>query len=188
MFGRHWGYFDAFPSQFWRVFASRYIYIYIYIIFWNAHGITYTDYFEKGQLITGAYYASLLYRLSEEIKKKRPHLKKILFHQDNKRVHKCAVLMPKIIELKFELLQHPPYSLDRLDLTRVTFFISKLEKMARRTTVYVERECRRPNRCLFWWPSEILLFGRLKKVRETLGKVYKVKRRLYWKIKKIYTK
>ena len=46
----------------------------------------------------------------------------------------------------------------------------------------------RPNRCLFWGPSEILLFGWLKKVGETLGKVYTIKRRLCWKIKKIYTK
>ncbi|EFN88197.1 hypothetical protein EAI_13770, partial [Harpegnathos saltator] len=60
----------------------------------------------------GEHYTSLLHRLSEEIKKKRPHLKKkkILFHQDNARVHTCAVSMTKIMELKFKLLQHPPYS------------------------------------------------------------------------------
>ena len=72
------------------------------------------------------------------------------------------VSMAKIIELKFELLQHSP------DLAPSDFFfISKLEKMARRTTVHVERG-HHPNRCLFWGPSEILLFGRLKKVGETL--------------------
>ena len=50
-------------------------------VFWNARGIIYTDYLEKGQTVTGAYYASLLHRLSEEIKKKRIYLKKkkILF-------------------------------------------------------------------------------------------------------------
>jgi len=31
---------------------------------------------------------------------------------------------------------------------------------------------------------KILLFGRLKKIGETLGKVYKAKRKLCWKIKK----
>ena len=76
-------------------------------VFWDARGIIYTDYLEKGQTITGAYYASLLHRLSEEIKKKRTHLKKILFHQDNARVHACAVSMAKIMKLKFEL-QRPP--------------------------------------------------------------------------------
>ena len=38
-------------------------------IFWDACEIIYTDYLEKWQTITGAYYASLLHRLSEEIKK-----------------------------------------------------------------------------------------------------------------------
>ena len=65
--------------------------------FWNAHGIIYTDYLEESQMKIREYYASLLYRLSEEIKKKRPHLKKILFHQGNGRVHTYAVSMVKII-------------------------------------------------------------------------------------------
>ncbi|KRT83611.1 hypothetical protein AMK59_4170 [Oryctes borbonicus] len=44
------------------------------------------------------------------IEKKRPHVEKIkiLFHQDN--VHTCSISIAKIIELKFELVQHPPYS------------------------------------------------------------------------------
>ena len=84
------------------------------MVFWDARGIIYTEYLEKGQTITGTYYASLLHRLSKEIKKKRPHLKnkKILFEQDNALVHTCAVPMAKIMELKFELSQHPPYSPD----------------------------------------------------------------------------
>ena len=44
-------------------------------VFRDARGIIYTDYFEKGQTTTGAYYASSLHQSSEEIKKKRPHLK-----------------------------------------------------------------------------------------------------------------
>ena len=81
-------------------------------VFWVARGIIYTNYLEKRQMVAGAYYASLLHQLSKEIKKKGPHLKKkeILFHQDNARVHTCAVSMAKLMKLKFELLQHPPYS------------------------------------------------------------------------------
>ena len=33
----------------------------------------------------------------------------MLFHQDNARVHTCSVSMAKSMELKFELLKHPPY-------------------------------------------------------------------------------
>ena len=81
-------------------------------VFWHAREIIYTDYSEKGQTIIGAYYASLLHRLSKEIKKKRPHLKKkkILLYWDNSRMHNCGVSMAKIIELKFKLLQHPQHS------------------------------------------------------------------------------
>ena len=78
-------------------------------VFWDARGIIYIDYLERGQTITGVYYTSLLHRLSEEVKKKRPHLKKILFHQDKERVPTCAVSIAKIMKLKFELLQQPPY-------------------------------------------------------------------------------
>ena len=78
-------------------------------VFWDARGMIYIDHLEKEKTITGAYYALLLHLSSEEIKKKRPHLKKILFHQDNVRVHTSAVSMAKIIELKFVLLQLPPY-------------------------------------------------------------------------------
>ena len=55
------------------------------------------------------------------------------------------------------------------------FFISKLEEMARRTTVHVERGGHRPNRCLFWGPSEILLFGGLKKTEKRLEKCIELK-------------
>ena len=45
-------------------------------VFWDAHGIIFIEYLEKGRTITGAYYAALLDRLTNEIRKKRPHLKK----------------------------------------------------------------------------------------------------------------
>ena len=45
-------------------------------VFWDAHGVIFIDYLEKGRTITGAYYAELLDRLVDEIMKKRPHFKK----------------------------------------------------------------------------------------------------------------
>lgn len=38
--------------------------------------------------------------------------KRIIFHQDNARVHTCVKAMAKINELKYDLLPHPPYSPD----------------------------------------------------------------------------
>lgn len=83
-------------------------------VFWDARGIIFIDYLQKGKTINGEYYAALLQRLSEEIKTKRPHLakKKVLFHHDNAPAHTSMIAMSKIHDLRFELLPHPPYSPD----------------------------------------------------------------------------
>ena len=51
-------------------------------VFWDAEGISFIDYLEKGKTITGEYYSSLLTRLDEKIREKRPGLQKkeIIFH------------------------------------------------------------------------------------------------------------
>lgn len=83
-------------------------------VFWDARGVIHIDYLEKGKTITGEYYSKLLDRFDVDLKQKRPHLakKKVLFHQDNARVHTCLVTMAKIHELRYELLPHPAYSPD----------------------------------------------------------------------------
>lgn len=83
-------------------------------VFWDSRGVIHIDYLEKGKTINGKYYSELLDRFDTVLKQKRPHLKKkkVLFHQDNARVHTCAVTMAKFYQLGYELLQHPPYSPD----------------------------------------------------------------------------
>ena len=83
-------------------------------VFWDAHGILFIDYFEQAKTINSDYYMALLNRLRVEIKKKRSHMKKkkVLFHQDNAPCHKSMKTMVKLNELRFELLLHPPYSVD----------------------------------------------------------------------------
>ncbi|GBP34295.1 Histone-lysine N-methyltransferase SETMAR [Eumeta japonica] len=83
-------------------------------VFWDARGVIHIDYLEKGKTITGEYYSKLLDRFDVDLKQKRPHLakKKVLFHQDNARMHTCLVTMAKIHELRYELLPHPAYSPD----------------------------------------------------------------------------
>jgi len=46
------------------------------LVFWDAEGILFIDYFEKGKTITGKYYSNLLTRLDEKIREKRPGLQK----------------------------------------------------------------------------------------------------------------
>lgn len=83
-------------------------------VFWDSKGILLIDYLPKGRTINGEYYAHLLDQLDGKIKEKRPDLqkKKILFHQDNAPAHKNALAMVKLKDLKYELLEHPPYSPD----------------------------------------------------------------------------
>ena len=100
-------------------------------VFWDAHGIVFIDYFERGKTINSDYYMALLYRLSAEIKKKRPHMqkKKVLFHQDNALCHKSMKAMVKLNELSFEFLPYPPYS---PDLTPSEYFLfANLQKWSK---------------------------------------------------------
>jgi len=45
-------------------------------VFWDAEGILFIDYLEKGKTIIGEYYSNLLTRLDNKIRKKRPGLQK----------------------------------------------------------------------------------------------------------------
>jgi hypothetical protein len=45
-------------------------------VFWNAEGILFIDYLEKGKKITGEYYSNLSTRLDKKIREKRPSLQK----------------------------------------------------------------------------------------------------------------
>jgi hypothetical protein len=45
-------------------------------VFWDAEGILFIDYLEKGKTITGEYCSNLLTRLYEKIHEKRPGLQK----------------------------------------------------------------------------------------------------------------
>jgi histone-lysine N-methyltransferase SETMAR len=83
-------------------------------VFWDAEGILFIDYLEKGKTITGEYYSNLLTRVDEKICEKRPSLqkKKIIFHQDKAPAHKSVLAMEKLRDLHYELLEHPRYSPD----------------------------------------------------------------------------
>jgi hypothetical protein len=80
-------------------------------VFWDAEGILFTDYLEKGKTITGKYYSYLLTRLDENIREKRSGVQKknIIFHQDNPPAQKSVLAMGKLWDLHYELLEHSPH-------------------------------------------------------------------------------
>jgi hypothetical protein len=45
-------------------------------VFWDAEGILFINYLEKGKTMRGKYYSHLLTRLDEKIREKRPSLQK----------------------------------------------------------------------------------------------------------------
>ena len=83
-------------------------------VFWNAIGIVFIDYLQKGKTINGEYYAKLLKELRQAIKSKWPGklTKGVLLHQDNAHPHKSLVAMSAVHDCGFKLIDHPPYSPD----------------------------------------------------------------------------
>jgi histone-lysine N-methyltransferase SETMAR len=83
-------------------------------VFWDSQAIILINYLEKGKIITGAPYSLLLDRLKTKLQEKCPRLahKKILFHHDNAPAHSSGVVAAKLMELGFQLIPHPLYSLD----------------------------------------------------------------------------
>ncbi|KAM8718589.1 hypothetical protein ACLKA7_001318 [Drosophila subpalustris] len=137
-------------------------------VFWDAHGIIFIDYLQKGQTINSDYYMALLERLKDEIAKKRPHMakKKVLFHQHNAPCHKSMKTMAKLNELGFELLPHPPYSPDLASSDYWLF--ADLKKMLRghMSTEEDERSGR---------PKEAVTDENIKKVHKMILEDRKVK-------------
>ena len=95
---------------------------------WDAEGILFIDYLEKGKTITREYYSNLLTRLDKKICEKRPSLqkKKTIFHQDNAPAHKSVLALGKLRYMHYKLLEHPPYS---PDLAPSDFFLFQKLKL-----------------------------------------------------------
>jgi len=84
------------------------------LVFWDAEGILFIDYLEKGNTITSEYYSNLLTRPDKKIREKRPGLqkKKSSFIRTIHPSRKVFWSIGKLRDLHYELLEHPPYSPD----------------------------------------------------------------------------
>ncbi|UYV80508.1 hypothetical protein LAZ67_19000385 [Cordylochernes scorpioides] len=80
-------------------------------VFWDSEGVILLDFLNKGQTITGNYYANLVKQLREDIKKKRRGKlpRKIVYHQDKAPNHRSLQAMAAIYDSGFEILPHAPY-------------------------------------------------------------------------------
>jgi len=83
-------------------------------IFWDQDGILLIDYLPKDQTIKAEYYSSLLVQLKDISKEKRrgKFTKGVLFLHDNSPSHRALATQKKLAYLRFQYLDHPPYSPD----------------------------------------------------------------------------
>ena len=82
--------------------------------FWETKGVILMDILSKESTITKAYYANFLDQLrNANREKRRGKLSKcVLLQHDNARVHTCQLAMNAVEKNGYELIPHPPYSLD----------------------------------------------------------------------------
>lgn len=83
-------------------------------------------------------------RFDEKLKETRQHLTKKKIHHDN--AHLSRVVASKLNELHYELLPHPPYSLQH-------------ETVAHGKKIMLKRVSHRRGGGVFWKVQQILIFG-----------------------------
>jgi hypothetical protein len=84
-------------------------------IFWDVSGPILVRFQENGQTVTKARYSDMLViELKSAIPSKRWGIlsKRVLLIHDNARPHTAAHTVDTLRDPKFEMLKHPPYSLD----------------------------------------------------------------------------
>jgi len=84
------------------------------IFFWNQDSILLIDYLPMGQTINAEYYSSLLVQLKDILKERRrgKFTKGVLFLHDNTPAHQALATQKKLAYLRFQCLNHLPYSPD----------------------------------------------------------------------------
>ena len=87
----------------------------MFAVFWDSQGPILKTYQEHGTTVTSAMYCDMLQReLKPAIHSKRRGKlsKEILLLHDNARPHTAAHTLKSLKQLKWEAMEHPPYSPD----------------------------------------------------------------------------
>ena len=80
-------------------------------IWWDWKWVLYCELLLENQMINSNKYCSQLDQRKAALNKKRPELvnrKRIIFHQDNTRLHVSLMTRQKLLQLGWEVLIHPP--------------------------------------------------------------------------------
>ena len=88
-------------------------------MWWDWKGVLYYELLLENQTINSNKYCSQLDQLKAALNEKHPELvnrKRIIFHQDNARLHVSLMTRQKLLQLGWELLIHLPHSPDTAPL------------------------------------------------------------------------
>jgi histone-lysine N-methyltransferase SETMAR len=82
--------------------------------FLDSQGVLLAHFQKRGENVNLASYCEVLLKLRDAIRRKpSSQLERgVLLHRDNARTHTALATQERIQELKWQLLDHPPYSLD----------------------------------------------------------------------------
>ncbi|KAJ0175787.1 hypothetical protein K1T71_008946 [Dendrolimus kikuchii] len=84
-------------------------------VWWDWKGIIHYELLPPGRTVDSELYCEQLMRLKQKVERKRPELinrRAVVFHHDNARPHTSLATQQKLRKFGWEVLMHPPYSLD----------------------------------------------------------------------------
>jgi hypothetical protein len=83
-------------------------------MFWDPQGALLAHFQKRGENVNSASYCEVQLKLRDAICSKLPGqlARGVLLHHDNFRPHTAQATQERIQKLQWELLEHPPYSLD----------------------------------------------------------------------------
>lgn len=84
-------------------------------MWWDSKGVIYYDVLKQGQTVTAALYCEQMDKLNTTLQKIRPALvnkSNVILQHDNAQPHVADITRKKIQDLSWDVLLHPPYSLD----------------------------------------------------------------------------
>ncbi|KAK6745623.1 hypothetical protein RB195_012003 [Necator americanus] len=79
-------------------------------VWWGVHGIYRFELLPDNTTVTAEVYCAQLQRLADKIRKEHPKLDNVRLLHDNARPHIAKKTSQKILELRWEVPPHPPYS------------------------------------------------------------------------------
>lgn len=115
------------------------------IVFFDIRGLVHHEFVPTGQTVNKEYYLSVLRRLREKIRHKRPELwanNSWIFHDDNAPSHRAAVVNDFKTKNSFNNIDQPPYS---PDLAPCDFFLFPKLKLPLRGTRFDSFEAVKEN-------------------------------------------